>query len=126
MHKGLSHFSNSLLGHSQYILWATDPDRGFCAISYWSHFEDFGCFWTENLLNWEKNLLSSQHVGGKKIKLKYQFFFLIGEKFISSEDSSPIEYTESGLSLGASAQLSILVHESDPPLPIDFGLLTFI
>ncbi len=44
----------------------------------------------------EKNF--SQHVGGKnKIKLKCQFFFLVGDNFISSEDSSPVEYTESGL-----------------------------
>ncbi len=26
------HYSTTL-GHSQYILWATDPDRGFCAMS---------------------------------------------------------------------------------------------
>ncbi len=62
------------------------------------HFEDFGCFWTEKLPIWEKNIPSSQHVGGKnKIKLNCQFFFLVGNIIISSEDSSPIEYTENGL-----------------------------
>ena len=35
-----------------------------------------------------------------KIKPKCQFFFLVGDNFISSEDSSPIEYTESGLKAG--------------------------
>ncbi len=37
---------------------------------YRKHIEDFSYFWTEKLPIWEKNLLSSQHVGGKnKIKL---------------------------------------------------------
>ena len=45
-----------------------------------------------------KNILFSQHVGGKnEIKLKCQFFFLVGANFISLEDPSPTEYTESGL-----------------------------
>ncbi len=43
-------------------------------------------------------MLFSHHVGGKnKIKLKCQFFILVGDNLISSEDPSPIEYTESGL-----------------------------
>ncbi len=62
------------------------------------HFENVGCFGAEILPIWEKNILSSQHLGGKnKIKLICQFFFLIWENFISLEDSSPIEYTDSGL-----------------------------
>ena len=36
-------------------------------------------------------------ISEEKIKLKYQFFCLVGDNFIRSEDSSPIEYTESGL-----------------------------
>ncbi len=38
-------------------------------------FEILVCFWAEKLPIWEKNILFSQHVGGKnKIKLKCQFF----------------------------------------------------
>ena len=58
----LIHFHNifSLLGHSQYILWSTDPDRGFFALS------------EEKYKN--KNGLPNS-VGQK-------FFFLVGDNFI--------------------------------------------
>ncbi len=61
-------------------------------------FEDFGCFWTENLPIWGKKLLYSLHAGAKnKIKLKCKFFFLVRDNFFSPEDLSPIEYIVSGL-----------------------------
>ena len=103
------------LGHSQYILWATDPNRGFGALSVGKKIKKkppgiflVGDFFKSWLFLGRKTtdlgkiyILFSQHVGGKNkihVKLKYQFFFLVGDNFISSEDSSPIEYTESGLS----------------------------
>ncbi len=39
------------------------------------------------LLLWQRGLIAN---------VKLHFFFLVGDNFISSEDSSPIEYTESG------------------------------
>ncbi len=48
-----------------------------------------------------KNLQTFKNVGGKnKKKLGCQLFFLIGNIFCSSEDSSTIEYTEGGPTLG--------------------------
>ncbi len=45
------------------------------------------------------NRLSSQHVGGKNETQTSVLGFLIWNNFILSEDSPPIEYTESGLSV---------------------------
>ena len=112
------------LGHSQYILWATDPDRGFCALleekknkkknSRCQIFFLVGdilkilvVFGQKKLPVWGKNLLSSHHVGGKN-KMSV-FFFLVGDNFISSEDSSTIEYTESGLT-GSQMGGRLLLH----------------
>ncbi len=70
-------------------------DFFFLSETFWR----FWLFLDRKTTDLEKNLLSSQHVGGKnQMKLKCQlFFFLVGDNFISSEDLSPIEYTESGL-----------------------------
>ncbi len=73
------------LGHSQYILWATDPDRGFCAlleekknkqkkpsgIFLVRDFSKSWLFWGKKNNDLEKNILSYQQFRGKnKIKLK--------------------------------------------------------
>ncbi len=58
-------------------------------------------FLPETLFGEKIHSLLSMSEDKNQIKLKYQLFFFligIGDNFISSEDSSSIEYTETGLS----------------------------
>ena len=98
------------LGHTQYILWSTDPDRHIFALSEekkmqfpsWLvsekkqvNFDKFKLIHIPIVL---KKSLFSYHVGGKiKIKAGRLLFFLVGDNFYMLEDLLTVKYTESGL-----------------------------
>ncbi len=108
------YITHSMLGHTHYILWSSDPDRCDFDLSeegkkiknqICSHFF-FLSEISEIFYDWnstdhiKKTIVSACYVGGKiKNKDENLVFSLVGGNFRSSEDSLTIEYNECALTV---------------------------